>query len=101
MRNITNGEGCILSGRPARVIDRYTRPEMGAVWSDRRKIDAWLAVEIAVCEAWRRRGRIPDWAIEKIRADMERDFFIDPEEAKAYGLIDQVLNKRAGPAVAG
>src|SRR6478752_7745832 len=48
---------------------------MGAVWSDRRKIDAWLAVEIAVCEAWRRRGRIPDWAIEKIRTatcDLER-----------------------------
>ena len=36
--------------------------------------------------------------IEKIRADMERDFFMDPEEAKAYGLIDQVLNKRAGPS---
>ena len=29
--------------------------------------------------------------IEKIRADMERDFFMDPEESKAYGLIDQVL----------
>jgi ATP-dependent Clp protease protease subunit len=36
--------------------------------------------------------------LEKIRADMERDFFMDPEEAKAYGLIDQVLNKRTGPA---
>ncbi|MBL0726810.1 ATP-dependent Clp endopeptidase proteolytic subunit ClpP [Piscinibacter sp. HJYY11] len=36
--------------------------------------------------------------IEKIRADMERDFFMDPEEAKNYGLIDQVLNKRAGPS---
>ena len=33
--------------------------------------------------------------IEKIRADMERDFFMDPEESKAYGLIDQVLDKRA------
>ena len=32
--------------------------------------------------------------IEKIRADMERDFFMDPEESKAYGLIDQVLRKR-------
>jgi ATP-dependent Clp protease protease subunit len=38
--------------------------------------------------------------IEKIRADMERDFFMDPEEAKNYGLIDQVLNKRAGPSTA-
>src|SRR4030095_179410 len=35
--------------------------------------------------------------IEKIRADMERDFFMDPEESKAYGLIDKVLSER-GPA---
>jgi adenylosuccinate lyase len=57
------------------VIDRYTRPEMGAIWSERSKIDAWLAVEIAVCEAWHRRGRIPDWAIEQIRTatcDLQR-----------------------------
>ena len=33
--------------------------------------------------------------LEKIRADMERDFFMDPEESKAYGLIDQVLMQRA------
>ena len=37
--------------------------------------------------------------IEKIRSDMERDFFMDPEESKAYGLIDQVLAHRAGPAI--
>jgi ATP-dependent Clp protease, protease subunit len=34
-------------------------------------------------------------SIEKIRSDMERDFFMDPQEAKAYGLIDEVLDKRA------
>ena len=33
--------------------------------------------------------------LEKIRADMERDMFLDPTEAKAYGLIDQVLAHRA------
>ena len=33
-------------------------------------------------------------SIEKIRADMERDFFMDPQESKAYGLIDKVLSKR-------
>ena len=33
--------------------------------------------------------------MEKIEADMERDFFLDPEEAKAYGLIDQVLTHRS------
>jgi adenylosuccinate lyase len=41
---------------------------MGEVWSDERKIDTWLAVEKAVCEAWYRRGRIPEWAMEPIRA---------------------------------
>ena len=33
-------------------------------------------------------------SIEKIRADMERDMFLDPNETKAYGLIDQVLEHR-------
>jgi len=33
--------------------------------------------------------------LEKITADMERDFFMSPEEAKTYGLIDQVIDKRA------
>jgi ATP-dependent Clp protease protease subunit len=32
--------------------------------------------------------------LSKIQADMERDFFLDPEEAKTYGLIDQVLARR-------
>ena len=48
---------------------------MGAVWGERRRIDAWLAVEKAVCEEWNRRGRIPDSAMPAIRAatcDLER-----------------------------
>ncbi len=32
--------------------------------------------------------------LEKIQSDVERDFFLDPQEAKAYGLIDQVIDKR-------
>jgi len=50
------------------VIDRYTRPDMGEIWTERRKIDAWLQIEIQVCEAWHRRGRIPGYAMAKIRA---------------------------------
>ena len=59
----------------AKVIERYTRPEMGAIWSERQRIDAWLAVEKAVCEAWNRQSRIPDNAMPAIRAatcDIER-----------------------------
>ena len=64
------------------MIGRYTRPAMGAVWSDQAKIEAWLNVEVAVCEAWHRRGRIPDWAIERIRGascDLERMRVIEAE----------------------
>jgi adenylosuccinate lyase len=50
------------------VIERYTRPEMGAIWSERNRIDGWLSVEKAVCEGWHRRGRIPDSAMPAIRA---------------------------------
>ncbi len=57
------------------MIDRYTLPEMGAIWSERTRIDKWLDVEKAVCEAWFQRGRIPLDAIERIRVatcDVER-----------------------------
>ena len=49
------------------MIDRYTLPEMGAIWSEQAKIDRWLDVEKAVCEAWTSRGRIPQEAMERIR----------------------------------
>jgi adenylosuccinate lyase len=64
------------------VIERYTRPEMGSIWSQEHKIQQWLAVEIAVCEAWARRGRIPANAMEKIRGatcDLQRMLEIEKE----------------------
>ncbi len=57
------------------MIDRYTRPEMGAIWTDEAKIQQWLAVELSVCEAWARRGRIPAEAMATIRGatcDLDR-----------------------------
>jgi adenylosuccinate lyase len=50
------------------VIERYTRPAMGRVWSDEAKYAAWLRVELAVCEAYARRGRIPADALARIRS---------------------------------
>src|SRR5579884_4082419 len=50
------------------MIERYTLPEMAAIWSPTTKTDAWLKVELLVCEAWAREGVIPEDAIEKIRA---------------------------------
>jgi adenylosuccinate lyase len=48
---------------------------MGAIWSDERKYGLWLEVEIAVCEAWHRRGRIPGEAMSRLRrasCDLDR-----------------------------
>ena len=50
------------------MIERYTRPEMGAVWTDENRYRKWLDVELAVCEAWARLGKIPGPALRRIRA---------------------------------
>jgi len=50
------------------VIDRYSRPEMRAIWGDEGRFRRWLAVEIAVCEELARRGEIPADAVETIKA---------------------------------
>ena len=57
------------------MIERYSRPRMAAVWSEKNKADKWLQVEIAVCEAWAERGVIPPEAMAKIRTatyDLDR-----------------------------
>jgi adenylosuccinate lyase len=52
------------------VIERYTRPEMGAIWSERRKLDTWLQVELAVVDALVEQGVVPeeDGAVIRDRA---------------------------------
>ncbi|HEX5506455.1 MAG TPA: adenylosuccinate lyase [Thermomicrobiales bacterium] len=50
------------------MIEKYTRPAMGAIWSEERKIALWLKVEVAVCEAWAEEGAIPAEALPAIRA---------------------------------
>lgn len=69
------------------MIDRYTRPEMGALWTDEHKFRTWLDVELAACAAMAQAGLIPrrDWAdirrkagfdvkrIRKIEAEVRHD----------------------------
>jgi adenylosuccinate lyase len=50
------------------MIERYSLPEMAAIWSAAHKSDTWLQVELLVCEGWAREGVIPQDAMEKIRA---------------------------------
>ncbi|MEZ5345739.1 MAG: adenylosuccinate lyase [Pyrinomonadaceae bacterium] len=50
------------------MIERYTLPEMGAVWQLHNKFQKWLDVEIAVCEVHAEDGTIPKEAVEEIKA---------------------------------
>jgi len=50
------------------MIERYTLPEMGALWSEQSKFQKWLDVEIAVCEVHAEMGTIPRDALEQIKA---------------------------------
>jgi adenylosuccinate lyase len=50
------------------MIDRYTLPEMGALWSEQNKFQKWLDVEIAVCEVHADMGTIPRDALEQIKS---------------------------------
>jgi adenylosuccinate lyase len=65
------------------LIERYTLPEMGNLWTDTYKLKTWLQVEIAVCEAQAELGYIPSAAVEEIKAkanfDLKRVLEIEKE----------------------
>jgi adenylosuccinate lyase len=50
------------------MIGRYTRPAMGAIWSDQHKYECWLAVELAASEALAELGEVPPEAAASLRA---------------------------------
>ncbi|MCJ0931875.1 adenylosuccinate lyase [Virgibacillus halodenitrificans] len=65
------------------MISRYTREEMGSIWTEENKFKAWLEVEILACEAWSELGVIPKEDVEKLRAnasfDINRIYEIEQE----------------------
>jgi len=57
------------------MIERYTLPAMGRIWSEETKLNNWLRIEIAACEGWARLGKIPAEAVAiiKSRARFDRE----------------------------
>jgi len=55
------------------MIERYTLPEMGAIWTEEAKMRAWLDVELAAVKAWHKLGKVPREAVAEIetRADFD------------------------------
>lgn len=71
------------------MIERYTLPEMGRVWSEENKFTTWLKVEILACEALAELGEIPPEAVavikEKARFDVKR--ILEIEETTQHDVI--------------
>ncbi len=55
------------------MIPRYTRPEMGKIWTEQRKFETWLAIELSVCEALSELGEIPTEAVKEIKGKAKFD----------------------------
>jgi len=67
------------------VIGRYTRPEMALVWSEERKLEAWLQVEVAAAEALAQEGVVP-------REDLARIKQAPPPDPQAVREREQITN---------
>jgi adenylosuccinate lyase len=83
------------------VIERYTRPEMGAVWTERRKLDAWLQVELAVVDALAEQGVVPaadadvirDRASFTVEAVKEREKVTDHDVAAFVDVVAESVGE--------
>jgi adenylosuccinate lyase len=84
------------------MIERYTRPEMGAIWSLENKFQAWLKVEIAVCEAWHSLGQIPSQDMDVIRTragfDLNRILVLEEETKHDVIAFLSAVEEKVGTA---
>ncbi len=83
------------------MIERYTRPEMGSLWTLENRFRVWLEVELAVCEAWCELGVIPASDMEHIRvaADFDVDRILEIEEITRHDVIAflTAVEEKVGP----
>ena len=71
------------------MLERYTRPEMGKIWTDKNRYKAWLEVEILADEAWAELGEIPKEDVEKIRekATFDIDRILEIEAQTRHDVV--------------
>ncbi len=83
------------------MIERYTRPEMGSIWSLENRYKTWLDVEIAICRAWAQEGRVPAASLQNIvdRAAIDVDRILCIEETTRHDVIAflTALEEKIGP----
>ncbi|MDR6225864.1 adenylosuccinate lyase [Desmospora profundinema] len=71
------------------MIERYTREEMGSIWTDENRYRAWLEVEILACEAWAELGVIPREDVDRIRknARIDVDRILEIEQETRHDVV--------------
>lgn len=83
------------------MIPRYTRPEMARIWSEEKRFQKWLEVELAVCEVLAERGEIPREALARIRerAGFSVDRIQEIEKTTRHDVVAflNALAERIGP----
>jgi len=84
------------------MIERYTRKEMGELWTQENRFRAWLEVELAICEAWHELGAIPARDMENIRsrADFDLKRILEIEERTRHDVIAflTAVEEKVGPS---
>ncbi|RHW32097.1 adenylosuccinate lyase [Lysinibacillus yapensis] len=82
------------------MIERYTRPEMGAIWTEENKFKAWLEVEILACEAWAELGEIPKEDVKLLRQnasfDINRIYEIEQETRHDVVAFTRAVSETCG-----
>ncbi|HET8909893.1 MAG TPA: adenylosuccinate lyase [Ktedonobacteraceae bacterium] len=82
------------------MIERYSLPEMAAIWSSTHKSDKWLQVELLACEGWAREGVISQVELEKIRSaryNAERMLEIEKETHHDVISFIRSIQEQLGP----
>ena len=76
------------------MIQRYTRKEMGDIWSDENKYNIWLEIELLACEAQAELDLIPKKAAQEIRqkAKVEPTKILEIEETTKHDIIAFLTN---------
>ena len=82
------------------MLERYSRPEMTAIWTEENKYQAWLEVEILADEAWAELGEIPKADVAKIREnatfDVARILEIEKETRHDVVAFTRSVSERLG-----
>ncbi|MDQ6422545.1 adenylosuccinate lyase [Paenibacillus sp. LHD-117] len=83
------------------MLERYSRPEMRAIWTEENKFKAWLEVELCACEAWSELGIIPKEDVEALRAsasfDIDRIYEIEQDTRHDVIAFTRAVSETVGP----